>query len=207
MEGLTFFDILIILFLAFSFLSSIFKAKKGKQDKSKQESKQEQTGTQVRRTQTPPPVPYKVNEPVEVDEEEYDIMKEIESFFKVGDEEEKQKQREVERKKQPAQHRKFEPEIRQTKSYQQAKEKAPVAYDTFSEKSKKIKAATDRKLRELKNINVDTSFFEKTEGQVISSLSDNFSFNFKSKLKDKSNLKEFVLFSEIIGKPKVLRRR
>lgn len=207
MEGLTFFDILIILFLAFSFLSSIFKAKKGKEQQGPKDTKREVPGEPVRRTPTPTPFPSTSTEPVATDEEEYDIMKEIESFFKVGDEEEKQKQREVERKTQPAQYRKSEPETRQTKSYQQAKEKAPVTYDTFSEKSKKIKAATDRKLREIKNINVDTSFFEKTEGQVVSSLTADFSFNFKNKLKDKSNLKEFVLFSEIIGKPKVLRRR
>ncbi len=181
------FEILIYLIIIISFLSSIFKKKKQQQQKppvrQPQQEEHYQNEASVPQTQS---------------KEEYDILKELEDFFKVGNE---QTERRVPSSPQ------------QTESLPSAEEhtksedwKTPTVSEHYVDQ-------WERKKTEVKKIisSVDASIEKKAalfeesldrKESVYSSIA----LSVKSKMKNPSTLKEYIIFSEILGKPKALRR-
>ncbi len=71
------FEILIYVIIIISFLSSIFKKKKQQQQKPPMRQTQQEEYYQAEQTE--------VSVPQTQSKEEYDILRELEDFFKVGD--------------------------------------------------------------------------------------------------------------------------
>jgi hypothetical protein len=181
------FEILIYLIIIISFLSSIFKKKKQQQQKppvrQPQQEEHYQTEASVPQTQS---------------KEEYDILKELEVFFKVGDA--------PTEKKLPA------PE-QQTKSFPSVDEHTKSEDWKTPTESEHYADLWERKKTEVKKLiaSVDSSI-EKKAAMFEESLEkhesvySSIALSVKSKMKNPSTLKEYIIFSEILGKPKALRR-
>jgi hypothetical protein len=181
------FEILIYVIIIVSFLSSIFKKKKQQQQKPP-----------ARQPQTDEHYQTEVAVPQTQSKEEYNILKELEDFFKVGDEP-------TERRVPVPQH---QPETVTT-------DEEHTRREIWQEKTKSEHVADDweRKKSEVKKIisSVDSSIekqaamFEELLEKKDSSYSS-FALAVKSKMKNPSTLKEYIVFSEILGKPKAFRR-
>ena len=183
-----FFEILIYLIIIVSFLSSIFKKKKQQQQRppARQPQADETNQTEVAIPQTEK-------------KEDYDILRELEDFFKVGEEPGRQ-------------------QIPVPVPPQQ--QKAPdmgehTLTDSWHAKteSEQYVDEWERKRSEVKKIvtSVDSSI-EKKAALFEASLDkkdmaySSIALSVKSKMKNPSTLKEYIIFSEILGKPKALRR-
>ena len=129
---------------------------------------------------------------------EYDILRELEDFFKVGDE---STVRKIPVPQQPAE---SVPSLEEhTKSEDW---KSPTESEHYVDQ-------WERKKTEVKKIisSVDSSI-EKKAAMFEESLErkesvySSFALAVKSKMKNPSTLKEYIIFSEILGKPKARRR-
>lgn len=184
------FEILIYVIIIISFLSSIFKKKKQQQQKPPIRQTQQDEYYQAEQTEVSIPQPQS--------KQEYDILRELEDFFKVGD----------------------ESTVRKVPVPQQPAESVPTLEEHT--KSEDWKSPTEsehyvdqweRKKTEVKKIisSVDSSI-EKKAAMFEESLErkesvySSFALAVKSKMKNPSTLKEYIIFSEILGKPKALRR-
>jgi len=181
------FEILIYVIIIISFLSSIFKKKKQQQQKPP--------------TQQPQPEDYyqaEVSIPQTKPKEEYDILKELEVFFKVGTEPTKQ---EIPiPQEQPKKMTHIEEQTR-TESWQTPTLSEHVA-DVWERKKDEV---SKRVARVDSSVEKKAAMFEESlerKESVYSSVA----LSVKSKMKNPSTLKEYIIFSEILGKPKALRR-
>jgi len=181
------FEILIYVIIIISFLSSIFKKKKQQQQKPP--------------AQHPQPADYyetEVSVPQTPSKEEYDILKELEVFFKVGTEPTKQ---EIPiPKEQPKRMTQIEEHTR-TDSWQTPTTSEHLA-DVWERKKEEV---SKRVARVDSSVEKKAAMFEESlerKESVYSSIA----LSVKSKMKNPSTLKEYIIFSEILGKPKALRR-
>jgi hypothetical protein len=182
------FEILIYVIIIISFLSSIFKKKKQQQQKrtDQQPQSDEYSQAEVAVPQTQP-------------KEEYDVLKELEDFFKVGEEPTRQQipvPVPPEQQKIPD----MEEHIR-TDPWHARTESEHYVDDWERKKSevKKIISSVDSSIE--KKAALFESSLEKKEATFSS-----IALAVKSKMKNPSTLKEYIIFSEILGKPKALRR-
>ena len=183
-----FFDILIFLIIIISIVSSFLK--------KKQPPKQ----TPERRTQPLEPKQIDPQVSTEQPKEAYDILNEIEDFFKVGSE--------------PAGPEKTKEETEEPQSIIQ-KDERTISESWHSPTASEHSYTNDwgRKKEEVKKIisKVDASI-EKQAAKFEESLNKakplttEIVASIKTKLHNPSTLKEYIIFSEILGMPKALRR-
>lgn len=184
------FEILIYVIIIISFLSSIFKKKKQLQQKPP--LPQSQTDNYYKAQVEVPQTEQKANS---------DILRELEDFFKVGDQLQEQQKDSIQKPDQTV-------SIIQNK---EMTESSSWHSPTASEHS--YSNEWDRKRSEVKKIisTVDSgiakkaALFEQSLGNKETAYSS-LALAVKSKMKTPSTLKEFIIFSEILGKPKALRR-
>ena len=186
------FQILIFLIIIISFISSLLK-KKPQQKDADHLSASEKTGeTDISEKMFVPSSESKA--------EEFDLMKEFENFFKVEDKQAIPEPQQVEKK---------EPFIKDT-NYKRVPEES-FHKVTDSEHSfvnpweTKIKEAERKKKLITPQIEKQASAYEKSlikKEKVATEIIENI----RSRLNDPESLKEYVVFSEIIGRPKALKR-
>ena len=183
------FEILIYLFIIISFISSFFKKKKKPEPRTtnKTDKISFEPETQAKSPQ----------------QEEYDLLKEIEKMFKTETSyPEKQQERSIDKVEglEPAS------EHLKTADWHQptASEHKPTAseqkFESWEEKNRK---AEEKRKGINKKIVQQAQMFEKrltgkqrTESEIRK--------NIMKKFKDPKSLKEYIIFSEILGKPKSL---
>lgn len=185
-----FFEILIYLIIIISFLSSFFKKKQQPQKKPPVQQPQHEEYYQTEQVE--------VSAPQTERKEDYDILRELEDFFKVGDESASQK---VPVPQQPAEPVPTLEEHTKSESWQTPTVSEHV-YDEWERKKsevKKIIASVDS------NIEKKAAMFEESL-ERHESVYSSIAFSVKLKMKKPSTLKEYIIFSEILGKPKALRR-
>lgn len=181
------FEILIYVIIIISFLSSIFKKKKQQQQKPPARAPQQEEYPQADVTiaQTQP-------------KEEYDVLRELEDFFKVGEEPTRQQ---IPVPVPP------QPNIPNMEEH--------VRTDSWHAKTESEHYVNEweRKKSEVKKIisSVDSSIEKKAALFEASLDKKDATFNsialaVKAKMRNPSTLKEYIIFSEILGKPKALRR-
>lgn len=186
------FQILIYLIIIISFISSFFK-KRPPEKKADQPAssigKDEVQG--AKKTLTPS---------MESKVEEYDIFKEFENFFKVGEKPPEPTAQKVEKKE----------SLIKDSDYKRVPEES-FHKVTDSEHSfvnpweTKIKEAERKKKLVTPQIEKQASAYEKSllkKEKVAAEIIGNI----RNRLNDPVSLKEYVVFSEIIGRPKALRR-
>jgi Na+-transporting methylmalonyl-CoA/oxaloacetate decarboxylase gamma subunit len=183
------FEILIYLIIIISFLSSIFKKKKQQQQKPpiRQPQPEETYQADVSVPQTQP-------------KEEYDVLRELEDFFKVGNEPTKQEIPAPVPQEQPKKMTQIE-EHTLDESWHTPTVSEHIADDREHKKEevRKIIAKVDSDI-EKKAAIFEESLERKEFGYSSIALS------VRSKIRNPSTLKEYIIFSEILGKPKALRR-
>ncbi len=190
-----FFEIIIYLFIIISFVSAFFKKKKKQQQKQQvpgsRLSEREQTGFPVQKA-----------EPEVKEEPEIDIFKGLEKFFNVG-----------EPQKEAAK------EHNDKEMYEGAKEREDyiaVPEESFHKKTSsehtfvdpwdKKRTEINKKVAKVdKSIEEQASKFEEHLQKKETAASE-ISKKIRTRLKDPSSLKDYIIISEIMGKPKSLRR-
>lgn len=182
------FEILIYLIIIISFLSSIFKKKQKPQQRPQQGPQRdnyEQQDVAVSETQS---------------KEDYDVLKEIEDFFKVGSEQYEQGKRVP-----------VEQESSETIYRIEETPKTETLHTTSAAGTFRSEIDKQREELKLKRSMVDSVVEEKAKQfeellakpvQPVTSPASTI----KSKLSNPQSIREYVLFSEILGKPKALRR-
>jgi hypothetical protein len=182
------FEILIYAIIIISFLSSIFK----KRGKLKQPPAQE-----------PLPEDYSQHEvsiPQTQQKEEYDILREVEDFFKVESELPRQEKRTVTQREEPKRMTQIE-EHTQDESWH-----TPTASEHFADDWEHKKTEVKKKVARVDTgIEKQAAKFEESLVKKKPATSEITSL-IKARIKNPSTLKEYVIFSEIIGKPKALKR-
>lgn len=182
------FEILIYLFIIISFLSSFFKKKKTPETKTKSE------------TDIPVEQQYQSKTP---QQEEYDLLKEIEKMFKPeSSSPEKPEERSIEKGGE-----RFQPasEHFKTSDWHQpvpSEHRTSILQKAESWEEKSRKAEEKRKAVNEKIVK-QARMFEKhlTGKKETNAVMKN---NIRKKLKEPGSLKEYIIFSEILGKPKAL---
>lgn len=186
------FEILIYLIIIISFLSSIFKKKK-QQPQNRPPVRQPQRDDYYQAEHPEASVPQSQQK------EEYDILRELEDFFKVGDE---------------------STEIKIPKPQEPQPENVPTVEEHVSTESwqedtisENVRNEWERKQEEVKKkISGIDSELEKKAAIFETSLErrdrvlSNIAISVRSKFSKPETLKEYIIFSEILGKPKALRR-
>ncbi len=182
------FEILIYLIIIISFLSSIFKKKQKPQQRSQQRSQREnyeQKDVATSKTEQ---------------KEEYDVLKEIEDFFKVGTENYEQGQQV------PVEQESTESDYRI-----EGKQKTEAIPSTSATESYRNVIEKQREELKIKRAMVDSAVeekakqFEKLLSKPVQPIATMAS-TIKSKLSNPRDIREYIIFSEILGKPKALRR-
>lgn len=183
------FEILIYLIIIISFLSSIFKKKKRQEQKPPAQQPQTDEYYQA-----------EVSVPQTKTKDDYDIVKELEDFFKVGNEPTKQ-------------------EIPVPVPQEQPKKMTQIEEHTLDESwhtptaSEHIAGDWERKKEEVNKriaridfgVEKKAAMFEASLDKKVTTF-NSIAMAVKSKMKNPSTLKEYIIFSEILGKPKALRR-
>jgi hypothetical protein len=184
------FEILIYLIIIVSFLSSIFKKKR----------QQQQQKPSIPQSQSDEYVQPEVVVPQTEKKEDYDILRELEDFFKVGEEPGRQQipvpvPQELPKKMTPIE------EHNRTESWQTPTKSEHYVDEWEQKKSevKKIISSVDS------SIEKKAAMFEASLDKKDTTYSS-IALAVKSKMKNPSTLKEYIIFSEILGKPKALRR-
>lgn len=183
-----FFEILIYLVIIISFLSGLLK----KKDKQKQAPVQKPQTTEY----SEPEVTV-VQAP---QREEYDILREIEDFFKVGDQESKPQQTQTVPEYQPKRDYEFE-EHKQTEQWHQPTISEHQYTDILKKKQQEV---TDKTSKENSTIEQQAVKFQKHLTQKQTAASE-ISIKIKERLKHPATLKDYVIISEIMSKPKAFR--
>jgi len=181
------FEILIYVIIIISFLSSIFKKKKQQQQKPPVRQPQQEEYSQA-----------EVSTPPSQSKEEYDILKELEVFFKVGTEPTKQ---EIPVPQEPPKKITHIEEQTRREIWQTRTESEHDIEDWEGKKAEVKK----RMARVDSSVEKKAALFEESlvkKEAVFSSIA----LTVKSKIANPSTLKEYIIFSEILGKPKALRR-
>ena len=182
------FEILIYLIIIISFLSSIFKKKQKHQQRPQQRPQREnyeQKDVAISETQQ---------------KEEYDVLKEIEDFFKVGTEKYEQGQQvPVEQESTESDYRIKGKQKTETMPSTAATESYKNVIDRQREELKMKRAMVDSVVEE------KAKQFEKLLSKPVQPITT-IASTIKSKLSNPRDIKEYIIFSEILGKPKALRR-
>ena len=180
------FEILIYLFIIISFISSFLKKKKQQQkppSKEKPVEEYEQAEVVTPQTQT---------------KEDYDILTELEDFFKVGEETASDETSTLQQQTEPAatmeEHVKSDSWHAPTES-----EHTMEQWEQKKDEVQKILSGVDSAIEQ------KAALFEQSLGKKDTSHSI-LALAVKSKMNNPSTLKEYIIFSEILGKPKALRR-
>ena len=179
------FEILIYVIIIISFLSSIFKKKKQQQQKPP-----------VRQPQTDKTYQTEVAVPQTGKKEEYDILRELEDFFKVGEEQipipAPQQQSKI-------------PEMEE--HTQKDSWHSPTASEhSYTNEWERKKAEVKQKTSQVDSgIEKQAAKFEESLTKAKTFTSETASL-IKTKIKNPSTLKEYIIFSEILGRPKAMRR-
>ena len=191
------FEILIYLFIIISFLSSFLKKKK------KAARAQEQAQTQITDQQ-------RVSGELDVEEapkvqtkgQDYDILKEFEDFFKVGERtEEAQIQPQIEPLEEADQTKK---EIRRVP--EDSFHTKTASEHTFIDPWDIKKSEIDKRKKSISSdIERQATAFEQHLKKPETSAM-RISRKIKESMKQPATLKEYVIISEIMGKPKALKR-
>jgi hypothetical protein len=190
-----FFEILIYLFIIISFISSFFKKKK------KQQQKLQVPGTQVNaQEQTGLPI-QKVEPEVKI-EPEIDIFKDLEKFFNVGkpqtEASEEHNDKEMYEGAKGREGYKVVPE--------ESFHKKTSSEHTFDNPWDKRRKELDKKVAMVdKSIEEQASKFEEHLKKKKTAASE-ISKEIRMRLSDPSSLKDYIIISEIMGKPKSLSR-
>ena len=194
-----FFDILIYVLIIAVFLSSLFRKKKvppkeGAEDTQRRPGPDNRPVARVETASTTPK-----QDPGEV---EFDLFKEFENFFNVTETKPKPRQTE-----QP-------PPVREVQKTREDYIRVPEK--SFHEQTASEHSVVDRWERKKKEIEqrkrtIDTKIEkEATEFEKYlhkeTKPGTNVLSSFSKKFKDPSSLREYVIFSEILGKPKALKR-
>lgn len=185
------FEILIYLFIIVSFVSSFLKKRK-------------KTAPQQQRQQVPIEEEEEIFEPetqMKTEKvEDYDILKELEQFFKVGEQGQPKPRVEHQQTPQPV---RYEPKPRTVDEAWKTPTPSEHAYENTWEKRRK---EIDARKREIEvRSSVKAAKFE----QILSAKRSSKQFvqsELKNKFKQVESLKEFIIVSEILGKPKAYRR-
>ncbi|MCJ7554736.1 MAG: hypothetical protein MUO34_12735 [Ignavibacteriaceae bacterium] len=185
------FEILIYLFIIVTFLSSIFKKKKPKPQKPESQVPQQREEVDVSYS---PEMEIETSTTKSSSTDEYDVLKELEQFFKVGEPKPKPlpQQIDVEQKKKTAE-----------ESWR-SKTKSEHMYEDIWEKKRRNIAS---KKKEFDSLTFSkASKFEELlkEKKVCPSI---FQRNIKEKIMRPASLKKYIIISEILGKPKALKHR
>jgi hypothetical protein len=180
------FEILIYLIIIISFLSSIFKKKQTQQKRppAQQPDHDESYQTEVSTTQSQP--------------KEYDILRELEDFFKTGAEPSKTGAPITQRKEESV------PSSGGHKTYDEWHE--PTISEHIVDKWEDKKTEVKKILSSIDSaIEKKAAVFEESLWKKENVYSE-IALSIRSKFKNPSTLKEYVIFSEILGKPKAFRR-
>jgi len=189
------FDILIYGFIIVSFISSFFKKKKSLPKKS---------ADQIQQQLTEKPINTEIQSqvPIQPKPQEYDILKEIEGFFNVGQPKQSKTQVHTDKKMYEGaeQRENFIPVPE--KSFHANTSSEHTFTDPWDLKRKEL----EKKKKKLSpEIEKQASAYEEslikrdsTATRIIKDIND--------RLNKPSTLKEYVIISEIIGKPKALKR-
>jgi hypothetical protein len=184
-----FFEILIYAIIIISFLSSIFKKRKQQQQKPPEQQPQPEDYYQA-----------EVSIPQTKPKEEYDILRELEDFFKVGNEPGKQQIPVPIPQEQSKRMTHIEEQTR-TESWQ-----TPTLSEHIADDWERKKEEVNKRIARVdSSIEKKAALFEESLGKK-ESVSSSIALSVKSKMKTPSTLKEYIIFSEILGKPKALRR-
>ena len=180
------FEILIYLFIIISFISSFLKKKKQQQKPpARQQPVDENYQTEVATPQSQT-------------KEDYDILTELEDFFKVGEDSV------AGEKSIPRQQTELTPTMEEhvkTDSWHATTESEHVV-DRWERKQSEVReilAGVDSAIEK------KAAMFEQSLEKKETAYST-LALAVKSKMKNPSTLKEYIIFLEILGKPKALRR-
>ncbi len=192
-----FFEILIYLFIIVTFLSSIFKKKKPvpKKPEARVPQQREEVDMSYSPEQEMQPTSVKSSS-----SDEYDILKELEQFFKVGEPQQK-----------PAP--KPQPKIPPTR-VEQKKKTVEDSWRTKTDSEHKYEDIWEKKSRDVAQRQKDVDSLTSRQAAKFEEMlnvkkvySTAFERNIKKRLKHPSSLKEYIVISEILGKPKALKHR
>lgn len=192
-----FFEILIYLFIIVTFLSSIFKKKKPvpKKPEARVPQQREEVDISYSPEQEIQPTSVKSSS-----SDEYDILKELEQFFKVGEPQQK-----------PAP--KPQPKIPPTR-VEQKKKTVEDSWRTRTDSEHKYEDIWEKKSRDVAQRQKDVDSLTSRQAAKFEEMlnvkkvySTAFERNIKKRLKHPSSLKEYIVISEILGKPKALKHR
>lgn len=184
------FEILIYVIIIISFLSSIFKKKQQPQKKPPMQQPHQEDYYQVDES--------KVSVPQTQRKEEYDILEELEDFFKVGEE------TTVEKLPIPKVPSENIPKIEEhTKVERQ--EIPTVLEQTEDDWARKKDEVRKRMARVDSGVEKQAALFEESLERKVQFQND-LVLSIRSKFRNPSTLKEYIIFSEILGKPKAFRR-
>lgn len=192
-----FFEILIYLFIIVTFLSSIFKKKKPvpKKPEARVPQQREEVDISYSPEQEMQPTSVKSSS-----SDEYDILKELEQFFKVGEPQQK-----------PAP--KPQPKIPPTR-VEQKKKTVEDSWRTRTDSEHKYEDIWEKKSRDVAQRQKDVDSLTSRQAAKFEEMlnvkkvySTAFERNIKKRLKHPSSLKEYIVISEILGKPKALKHR
>ena len=179
------FQILLYLVIIISFIAPIFRKKN--QDKNSQQSSRQRFPLQDSNLENPK-TEIAATESKQTD---YDVLKELENFFKVGSEEKTITTDEL--------NLNFE----EQKAEPQSSTK-PQGYQSIWDKKK---AEVESVVKSLdKKIEDQAKQFQEEMAYQKNPLSNDFVLRLKKNIRKPATLKEYILMAEIIGKPKSLRR-
>lgn len=192
-----FFEILIYLFIIVSFLSSIFKKKKPVPQKPESSVPQQREEVQITYS------PEDKIEPTSIKSsstDEYDILKELEQFFKVGEPQQK-----------PAP--KPQPKIPPTR-VEQKKKTVEDSWRTKTDSEHKYEDVWEKRTRDVARRKNEVDSLTSSQAAKFEEMlkekkgySTAFQRNIYRQLRHPSTLKEYIIISEILGKPKALKHR
>jgi hypothetical protein len=181
------FEILIYLIIIISFLSSILKKKKKQQQKPPARQPQPEDYYQA-----------EVSVPQAQTKDDYDIIKELEDFFKVGSEP-------------PEKQTPLIPEPPGKMTHTEERTRREI-WQTRTESEHNVEDWERKKAEVTKRMAQVDSGIKKQAARFEESLAkkevvfSSIVMSVKSKIANPSLLKEYIIFSEILGKPKALRR-
>ncbi len=191
------FEILIYLFIIVTFLSSIFKKKKPIPQKPESHVPQHREEVDLSYS---PEMEIETSTAKSSSTDEYDVLKELEQFFKVGE-------------PQPARKPKPQP-VPQSILFEQKKKNAEESWRSKTESEHMYEDVWEKKKREIasKKKEIDsltfsqvTKFEELTKEMKV--CPSTFQRNIKEKIMRPASLKKYIIISEILGKPKALKHR
>ena len=189
------FEVLIYLFIIISFISSFFKKKKRQQ-------KQQVPGSQLKE-QEQIQLPVQRAEPEVKEEPEIDIVKEFEKFFQVGKPQKKTSKEHSDKEMYEGAKDRDNYIVVPEESFH----KKTASEHTFIDPWDKKRTEINKKVAKVdKSIEEQASKFEEHLKKKETAASE-ISKEIRKRLKDPASLKDYIIISEIIGKPKSLSRR